>query len=98
MLALACLALLARAGEDPAAELAPPFRVEAAGAPIDVDGGNAAPAWHDLDGDGLPELLVGQFEQGCVRVYPNVGRAGAPRFATWHFLRAGEELLEVPYG
>ena len=92
------LVLCLLAGGDPAAELAPPFLVEAAGAPIDVDGGNAAPAWHDLDGDGLPELVVGQFERGCVRVYPNVGRAGAPRFGTWHFLRAGEDLLEVPYG
>lgn len=94
-LALRCLAALAGL---PAGELEAPFRVEAGGQPIDVSGGNAAPAWHDLDGDGLADLLVGQFEQGCVRVYPNVGRAGAPRFVEWHYLRAGAELLKVPYG
>lgn len=90
--------LLALVLGDPAAELAPPFLVEAGGSPIDVAGGNSAPFWHDLDGDGLLDLLVGQYEEGCVRVYPNVGRRGAPRFAEWHYLRAGEELVRVPYG
>ena len=79
-------------------ELAPPFLVEAEGGAIDVAGGNSAPFLHDLDGDGLFELLVGQFEDGGVRVYPNVGKRGEPRFAGWHFLRAGEQLLRVPFG
>ena len=78
--------------------LAPPFLVEAGEGVIDVPGGNSAPFLHDLDGDGLPDLLVGQFEDGCVRVYPNRGQRGAPRFAEWHFLQAGEGLARVPYG
>jgi hypothetical protein len=79
-------------------ELAPPFLVEAGGRAIDVEGGNSAPFLHDLDGDGLADLLVGQFAEGRMRVYPNVGRHGAPRFADWHFLRAGDGLARVPYG
>jgi hypothetical protein len=79
-------------------ELAEPFLVEAGGSVIDVTGGNSAPFLHDLDGDGLLDLLVGQFEGGRVRVFPNRGRPGAPRFADFDFLRAGEELLRVPYG
>jgi hypothetical protein len=79
-------------------ELAPPFPVEAGGRAIDVEGGNSAPFWQDLDGDGLAELLVGQFEQGCVRVYKNLGAKGAPRFDGFEFLRAGDGLLRVPYG
>ena len=79
-------------------ELAPPFLVEAGGKAIDVPGGNSAPFLHDLDGDGLLDLLVGQFEQGCVRAYRNVGAHGAPRFAEFQLLRAGEGELRVPYG
>jgi hypothetical protein len=94
-LALA-LALLAQ--DAPPDELLPPFLAEAAGTPIDVPGGNSAPCVHDLDGDGLPELLVGQFEAGRVRVYRNVGTRGAPRFEGFEYLRAGEELFELPYG
>lgn len=79
-------------------ELLAPFRAEAGGVPIDVAGGNAAPAFHDLDGDGLLELLVGQFEDGTIRVHRNTGARGAPRFAAHTWLRAGEELARVPYG
>lgn len=84
--------------ELPGGELAPPFLLEAGGRAIDVAGGNSAPCWHDLDGDGLGDLLVGQFEEGCVRVYKNVGARAAPRFEGFEFLRAGGELAKVPYG
>ena len=79
-------------------EFSEPFLVEAGGRAIDVEGGNSAPFFHDLDGDGLRDLLVGQFEDGCVRVYKNVGARGAPRFAGFELLQAGGELASVPYG
>jgi hypothetical protein len=81
-----------------AGELAAPFLVEADGRPIDVAGGNSAPFCHDLDGDGLEDLLVGQFEHGLVRVYRNLGTRGAPRFGAFTFLRAGTGLARVPFG
>ena len=81
-----------------AGELAPPFLVEAGGSAIDVAGGNSAPFVRDLDGDGLFDLLVGQFEEGRVRAYRNVGARGAPRFERFELLRAGDGELRVPYG
>lgn len=78
--------------------LAPPVLVEARGGPIDVDGGHAAPFPYDLDGDGLLDLLVGQFQDGKLRVYRNVGARGAPRFEDFEFFRAGGVEASVPYG
>jgi len=79
-------------------ELAAPFAVEARGVAIDVPGGNSAPCLADLDGDGLADLLVGQFEDGCVRVYRNAGARGAPRFEDFELLRAADALATVPHG
>ena len=39
----------------------PPVRIESSGNPIDVTVGHAAPYLHDFDGDGLKDLLVGEF-------------------------------------
>ena len=70
----------------PAADTARPGagaagEVQAAGAaPIDVDVGHAAPFVGDFDGDGRPDLLVGQFGDGKLRIYRNAGDAKAPRF------------------
>ena len=61
-----------------APRLGTPFLVEGETAPL-MGGqhGLAAPARHDWDGDGLEDLLIGEFETGpCwVRVYRNVGKA-----------------------
>ena len=79
-------------------ELAPPFLVEAGGRALDVPGGTSAPFLHDLDGDGRLDLLVGQFAEGRLRVYPNVGEPGAPRFDAFRFVETEEGPLSVPHG
>lgn len=43
---------------------APPVRLEADGVPIDVTIGHAAPYLIDFDGDGVRDLLVGEFGKG----------------------------------
>ena len=59
--------LLSGAGEsiEPLEELtsqfASPVRIISSGEPIDVLVGHAAPYLHDFDGDGLKDLLVGEF-------------------------------------
>lgn len=72
--------------------------VEAAGAPIDVDLGHAAPLFRDFDGDGLEDLLVGQFGDGLLRVYRNVGRRGAPAFDRFEWFQTQSGPGSIPAG
>jgi len=83
--------------------LAKPFRVEAGGQLIDVEVGHAAPFFADFDGDGRPDLLVGQFGGGKLRVYRNEAdgtEAGGqqPRFKEYTWFKAGADLGVVPAG
>lgn len=84
------------AGEAP--RLAAPFRVTAAGGPVDVETGHAAPLLHDWNGDGRPDLLVGQFGQGRMRIYLNEGAAGKPAFSNHQWFEAGGKIASVPSG
>lgn len=93
---LACASLGGFAHAQP--ELEPPREILAGGEPIDCEEGYAAPFVHDFDGDGLDDLLVGQFGYGRVRVYRNVGSANEPRYDDFEWLRAGGTLARVPTG
>ena len=79
-------------------ELGSPVAVEAGGEPIDMDVGHAAPFMHDMDGDGLRDLLVGQMGGGKLRIYKNVGTAQAPAFEEFETLKIGETDATVPSG
>jgi hypothetical protein len=98
------LVLLAAAADPPrppglAPDLAPPVHVLAGGKPLDVErSGHAAPFVGDFDGDGRPDLLVGQFDGGRLRVYRNTGTAGAPTFDTYTYFVAGGQTGRVPEG
>ncbi|MEE9602830.1 MAG: FG-GAP repeat protein, partial [Thermoguttaceae bacterium] len=76
---------MARAEEQLADDLAPPVRIMAGARPVESDTGNAAPFVGDFDGDGIFDLLVGQYRQGPyykgkLRVYRNLGSNTEPRF------------------
>src|SRR5437867_2146763 len=79
-------------------ELLPPFRVLADGSPIDVEIGHAAPLMADMDGDGKLDLLVGQFKEGKLRIYRNLGSNNDPRFGTFTWFEAGGANGKVPSG
>ncbi len=55
--------------------------------------GYAAPCLADLDGDGVKDLLVGQFRKGKIKVYPGKGEG---KFGKGDWLRIGDEIAEVP--
>jgi FG-GAP repeat len=81
-----------------ARELAPPVRIEAAGKPVDTAIGHAAPFVGDFDGDGVPDLLVGQFGDGILWIYRNEGTAAQPRLAAGVKFQEGREEGRVPSG
>src|SRR5262245_11999920 len=95
-LLLAGMTLLA---DESKKELADPVHVLAASKPLDVQrSGHAAPFVGDLDGDGLPDLLVGQYHEGRLRIYRNVGTRKSPRFDSFNWLLADGKFARVPVG
>ncbi len=83
---------------DPARELLPPVRIEAAGKPIDTAIGHAAPCMVDFDGDGVKDLLVGQFGDGILWIYHNIGTNEHPKFAAGIKFKEGKKNGQVPTG
>ena len=71
--------------------------VQAAGDTIQVLGG-AAPSLADWNNDTLPDLIVGEgnsFSPGRVRVYLNIGAAGAPLFGDFFYATSFGDTLEI---
>ena len=79
-------------------DLAPPVRLEAAGKPIDTNIGHAAPFVCDFDGDGVKDLLVGQFGEGILWIYRNEGTNSQPKLAQGVKFKQGKEDGRVPSG
>ena len=76
-----------------------PAKILAGKQPLDVQrSGHAAPFVGDFDGDGLPDLLVGQFADGKLRIYRNVGTRQQPRFDGFEWFKAGGDFARVPVG
>lgn len=78
--------------------LAAPFLATAAGKPIKVDVGHASPVFTDFDGDKLPDLLVGQFGEGKLRIYRNVGTRTQPKFGQFTWFQAGGKIAQADAG
>ena len=86
------LPLLAAAPQGPQFE--PPVRLIADGSPVRVEApGWAAPCWHDVDGDGKKDLVVGQFNDGKMRVFAGLGGS---KLAAGTWLMAEGAIAEIP--
>ncbi len=55
--------------------------------------GYASPCWTDFDGDGKKDLLVGQFRDGKIMVYRNLGEG---KLAEGQWLEADGQVATVP--
>lgn len=101
MFVLLSLVLLGAAPPDDqvaAVKFADPVRLEAAGKAIDTDVGHAAPSVADFDGDGVQDLLVGQFGEGILWIYRNEGTNERPELAPGVKFKDGKEDGRVPTG
>ncbi len=58
-------------------------------------GGHCGPTMSDVDGDGLVDLVVGDYS-GKFRFYKNIGTNQQPRFDQLDYLQAGGAPAEVP--
>jgi len=77
-----------------AAEFEDPVRLKSGGQAIRVESpGYACPSWADMDGDGVKDLLVGQFKDGKIRVFMN---QGAGQLAEGEWLMAEGEVAVIP--
>ena len=74
---LVLAATVAVAGDD----FLDPVRLQADGKPIDTEIGHAAPFVADFDGDGVRDLLVGQFGGGILWIFRNDGTDTKPKLA-----------------
>jgi hypothetical protein len=98
-LALVLLLPAAAAAQQAPAGFLPPVKVHAGGKPLDVQrSGHAAPFFGDFDGDGKRDLLVGQFHEGRLRVYRNLGTDRQPRLDAFTWFEAGGKIAGVPVG
>lgn len=80
-------------------ELLPPVQLQAAGKALDIEHqGHAAPFVGDFYENGSLCLLVGQFNDGRLRIYRNSGTRTKPRFDSYTWFKAGGEIASVPVG
>lgn len=68
--------------------------VNAGGSPIDV-GYYGSPFVYDWNGDGIKDLIVGQFTSGNIRFYPNSGSNANPIFNSFSYLQADGVNISV---
>jgi hypothetical protein len=96
---ISLVALAAPVAAEDLGELRRPVPIQAGGRPLDVErSGHAAPFVGDLDGSGVPALLVGQYHEGRLRVYKNAGTRHRPRFESYTWFEAGGKAGRVPEG
>ncbi|MFN6196224.1 MAG: hypothetical protein ACK5BN_20635 [Planctomycetota bacterium] len=86
------LTRLAAAPQGPLFEA--PVRMQAGGSYVKVESpGYARPSWHDVDGDGLDDLVVGQFHDGKMRLFKG---EGGGKLAAGAWLRGDKGAAVVP--
>src|SRR5260370_42603699 len=95
----ALLLLAVPALADESNDLLPPVQIQAGGKALDIEReGHAAPFVGDFYEDGGFCLLVGQYDNGRLRIYRNTGTRARPRFDSYTWFEAGSKVATVPVG
>jgi hypothetical protein len=88
------LLLLAACASPQLPPFAAPVRLRAGDDFVRVESpGYAFPCWADADGDGVPDLVVGQFRGGRMRVFKNLGHG---KLAPGKWLEVDGNAAEIP--
>ena len=98
LLFIALVMLVSTVAFAQAPKLAEPYRLKLAdGSVLDTGGiGHAAPFYADFDGDNVPDLLVGEFKDGALRIYRNHGTKQEPVFKDFTFFEVDGVQAIVP--
>lgn len=75
-----------------------PVRIKAGGEFVAVeDPGYASPTMADVDGDGRPDLVVGQYNEGHMQFFKNISEdSNSPQFASSQWIKTGDKRAVVP--
>ncbi len=79
-------------------QLAPGVKLKANGNDIDIPIGHLVPWVTDWNGDGKKDLMVGQFQEGRIRLYVNQGTDAEPKFGASRLLEAGGKPIRLDAG
>lgn len=92
--ALGCVVVLGGDSATSTAEFESPVMLKGGENTVRVESpGYAAPCWADVDKDGKKDLLVGQFSEGKIQVFKNLGDG---KLAEGKWLEAGGEVATIP--
>ncbi len=87
---------LAAAADTP--DYQPPFNVMANGVQIELSIGHANPLITDWNGDGLKDLILGQYSSGKLRYYENNDSNDSPMFGNYTFMQADGADISLTSG
>jgi hypothetical protein len=73
-----------------------PFRLMAGDEFVQVSRGYAVPTLFDIDRDGNRDLVVGEFDQGQIRVFRNTGTGDFPVYSRHEYLAVGGDNVRLP--
>ena len=92
---LLCFFMIVILASSQAPSFMAPEPLEADGSPIKATLGHGSPCVTDWDGDGVKDLLLGQFSGGKIRLYLNSGTNSAPVLTSFTFLQADGSDISV---